>query len=101
VTGIFGLACFATGFIVAWLARTGYVMTQISWATERMERKVRYWQSEAIYARNIAADALRQLAAITGRGPGSQGWPEPDADRQRPGAGRRWPDADWQRRDSG
>jgi tight adherence protein C len=63
VSGILALACFVTGFIVAWVLRTGYVMTQISWANKHMEHKVRYWQSEAIYARNIAGDALRQFAA--------------------------------------
>ena len=62
--GILALACFATGFIVAWIARTGYVMTQISWTSKHMENKVRYWQSEAMYARDIAGEALRQLAAL-------------------------------------
>src|SRR5690348_2479019 len=67
VIGTLALACFVTGFIVAWLLRTGYVMAQTSWAKEQMEHKVRYWQSEAIYARAVAGDALCQLAAITGR----------------------------------
>jgi hypothetical protein len=82
VTGILALACFVTGFIVAWLARTAYVMAQISWANKQMEHKVRYWQSEAIYARNVAGDALRQLAAIIGDAPEPPGWPGPDTDGQ-------------------
>ena len=66
VIGILSLACFAMGFAIAWLVRTAWVMTQISWSQERMENRVRYWQGEAIHARKIAADALRQLAAIRG-----------------------------------
>jgi hypothetical protein len=61
--GVLALGCFVTGFIAAWVLRTGFVMTQISWAQERMERKVRYWQGEAIHARAVAEPALRQLAA--------------------------------------
>jgi hypothetical protein len=81
VTGILALACFATGFIVAWIVRTGYVMTQISWTSKH---KVRYWQSEAMYARDVAGDALRQLAALTGEAPEPPNWPGPDADGRRP-----------------
>jgi hypothetical protein len=84
VTGILALACFATGFIVAWIVRTGYVMTQISWTSKHMEHKVRYWQSEAMYARDVAGDALRQLAALTGEAPEPPNWPGPDADGRRP-----------------
>lgn len=84
VTGILALACFVTGFIVAWLLRTGYVMAQTSWAKEQMEYKVRYWQSEAIYARAVAGDALCQLAAITGQAPEPADWPGPDVERHRP-----------------
>lgn len=82
--GTLALACFVTGFIIAWLLRTGYVMTQTSWAKEQMEHKVRYWQSEAIYARAVAGDALCQLAAITGQAPEPADWPEPDLERHRP-----------------
>lgn len=84
VTGVLALACFVTGFIVAWLLRTGYVMAQASWAKEQMEHKVRYWQSEAIYARAVAGDALCQLAAITGQAPEPADWPGPEAGRHRP-----------------
>jgi len=86
VTGILTLACFATGFVVAWLLRTGLVMARLSWTQEQMERKARYWQSEALYARNVAAGALRQLAAVTGGVPVPAHWPGPVAHGQRPGS---------------
>lgn len=50
---ILALACFVTGFIVAWLARTIVVMALISRSQERMERKVRYWQGKAATAEEI------------------------------------------------
>jgi hypothetical protein len=78
--GVLALACFVAGFITAWLLRTGYVMTQISWAQERMERKVRYWQGEAIHARAATEPAFRQLAAHTGRDPVPTDWPHPDTE---------------------
>jgi hypothetical protein len=87
--GMLALACFVTGFITAWLLRTGYVMTQLSWAQERMERKVRYWQGEAIHARAAAEPARRQLAAHTGRDPEPTDWPHPDTDWRRPGMNER------------
>jgi hypothetical protein len=73
--GVLALACFVTGFIAAWVLRTGFVMTQISWAQERMERKVRYWQGEAVYARSVAEPALQQLAAYTA--PEPTDWRQP------------------------
>jgi hypothetical protein len=85
VTGILALACFMTGSVVAWLLRTGYVTTQLSRVQEQMEHKVRYWQSEAIYARTVAGDALCQLAAITGQAPEPADWPGPDPGRPRRG----------------
>lgn len=84
MTGILALACFVTGFIVAWLLRTGYVMAQASWAMKQLEHRVRYWQSEAIYARTVAGDARCQLAAITGQAPEPADWPGPEADWHRP-----------------
>ncbi|HEY1821750.1 MAG TPA: hypothetical protein VGG83_17640 [Trebonia sp.] len=86
MTGMLALACFVTGFIVAWLLRTGYVMTQITWAQGQMERKVRYWQGEAIHARSVAVHLLRQLEVITGRPAEPTDWPGPDADWRGPGA---------------
>jgi hypothetical protein len=64
--------------------RTGFVMTQISWAQERMERKVRYWQGEAVHARAVAEPALRQLAAHAGRAPEPTDWLPPDTNWHRP-----------------
>ncbi len=94
MTGILALACFMTGFIAAWLLRTAFVMAHTSWIQEQMERKVRYWQGEAIHARAVAEQVLRQLAARTGRDPEPTDWPGPDA---------RWPgpDAGRQRQDIG
>jgi hypothetical protein len=80
MTGILALACFMTGFIVAWLLRTGYVAAQVSWAQEQMERKVRYWQAEAVHARAVAEHLLRQLEALTGRPAEPGDWPGPDTD---------------------
>jgi 4'-phosphopantetheinyl transferase EntD len=82
--GAIALGCFIVGFIAAWLLRTGYVMTQISWAQQQMERKVRYWQAEALHARAVAEHALRQLAASTGRAPEPPDWPDQDTDWNRP-----------------
>ena len=84
MTGIVALGCFVIGFIAAWLLRTGYVMTQISWAQQQMERKVRYWQGEAMHARAVAEHLLRQLEASTGRPPEPTDWPDPDTDWHRP-----------------
>jgi hypothetical protein len=85
MTGMLALACFVTGFIVAWLLRTGWVMAQTNWAQERMERKVRYWQGEAIHARSVAENLLRQLEVITGRPAEPTDWPGPDTGRRKPG----------------
>jgi hypothetical protein len=78
--GVLTLGCFMTGFIVAWLLRTGYVAAQVSWAQEQMERKVRYWQGEAVHARAVAEHLLRQLEALTGRPAEPADWPGPDTD---------------------
>ena len=85
MTGMLALACFVTGFIVAWLVRTGYVMAQISWAQERTQRKVRYWQGEAIHARSVAENVLRQFEASTGRPAEPADCPGPDTDWRKPG----------------
>ncbi len=73
--GILALCCCVTGFIAAWLLRTRYVMTQISWAQQEMERKVRYWQGKATHARGVAEHLLRQPEASTGRPPEPTDWP--------------------------
>ena len=82
--GMLALACFVTGFIVAWLLRTGYVMAQITWVQKQMESKVRYWQGEAIHARSVAENLLRQLEASTGRPAEPPDWPGPDTDWHKP-----------------
>jgi hypothetical protein len=84
MTGILAVACLMTGFIVAWVLRTGYVATQISWAQRQMERKVRYWQGEAIRARAVAEHLLRQLESIGGHSAEPTDWPESDLDWRRP-----------------
>jgi hypothetical protein len=75
MTGVLALACFVTGFAAAWLLRTIVVMAQISWSQERMQRKIRYWQGEAIHARGLAEQLVSQLAVSTGREGESPDWP--------------------------
>lgn len=75
MTGPLALGCFAGGFAVAWILRTAFKMAEISWWTERMQRKVRYWQAQAIHARAVAEMLLRQLADVTGREPPVPDWP--------------------------
>lgn len=71
MTGILALACFVTGFIVAWLLRTIVVMAAISRSQERMQRKVRYWQGKATSAEEL----VHQLTLTGGRGADPPGWP--------------------------
>jgi hypothetical protein len=78
MTGILVLACLLMGFIVGWLMRTIFDLAKISWSQEQMQRKVRYWQHEAILARNVAVQAIYQLATCTGRKPGPPDWPTTD-----------------------
>ena len=80
MTGILALGCFVIGFIVAWLLRTGYVMAQISWTQEQMERKVRYWQGEAIHARVVAESLIRKLTVVTGEPTRPPDWPQASVD---------------------
>ena len=70
-------ACFVTGIIGGWLLRSVMVMAEISRSEERMQKKVQYWQSEAVYARNIAERLARQLRALGG-------WPPETADPSSP-----------------
>ncbi len=86
MTDMLALGCFAVGFIVAWLLRTGYVVAKISWAQEQMEHNVRYWQAEALHARAVADHLLRQLEAGTGQPSGLPGRPDLDVDWRRPDA---------------
>ena len=61
MTGLLALACFTTGFIVAWLLRTILVMAQISWSQAQMQQKVRYWQGHPCpdYGRTAEPSACR------------------------------------------
>jgi len=58
------LACFITGLITGWFIRTVVVMGENSRSQERMQNKVRYWQSEAVHARHLVAHLARQLTAL-------------------------------------
>jgi len=82
MTGVLAAACFLAGFAAAWILRTAFKMAEISWWQERMHRKVRYWQSQAIHARIIAELLIRQLATITGQEPPRPDWPQATADEE-------------------
>ena len=71
MTAILALACFVTGFIVAVLLREVSVAARISWAQERMQRKVRYWMGEAAHARNVAEQLIYQLRGVHRSGSGA------------------------------
>jgi hypothetical protein len=76
VTAAVALGCFVTGFAVAWVLRTAFKMAEISWWQERMQRKVRYWQGEAIHARVVAESLIRELAVVRGQEPEPPDWPQ-------------------------
>jgi hypothetical protein len=61
----FVLSALVTGFMLGWLLRTIIVMAEISFSQERMQRKVRYWQSEAALARALARHLSRRVAGYT------------------------------------
>lgn len=82
MTGVLALGCFTTGFAVAWVLRTAFKMAETSWWQERMHRKVRYWQGQAIQARTVAEMLIRHLAAMTGEEPAVPDWPPATASRQ-------------------
>jgi hypothetical protein len=82
MTGVVALGCFVVGFGFAWIARTAYMMAQASWWQERMQRKVRYWQTEAFHARAVAELLTDQLAAATGRQPAATDWPSATEGRE-------------------
>jgi len=60
----FVLSAFVTGLVLGWLLRTVVVMAEVSFAQERMQRQVRYWQSEAALARARAGQLTRLVAAF-------------------------------------
>lgn len=82
MTGVLALGCFAGGFAAAWILRTVFMMAEASWWQERMQRKVRYWQAEAIHARAVAELLIGQLAAATGQRPAVPDWPQATEDRE-------------------
>lgn len=63
VSEILAAATLVFGFVLGWLLRAIFALAAISRAQERMQRKVRYWQSEAARAR-VAADHFRRLVAV-------------------------------------
>ena len=76
MTEVLALGCFVTGIAVAWILRTAFKMAEISWWQERMQRKVRYWQGEAIHARVVAESLIRELAVVRGQEPEPPDWPQ-------------------------
>ena len=76
MTGVLALGCFGAGFAAAWILRTALKMAEMSWWQERMQRKVRYWQAEAIRARIAAEFLIAQLADLTGQEHAAPDWPQ-------------------------
>lgn len=82
MTAALALGCFGTGFATAWILRTAFKMAEVSWWQERMQRKVTYWQGQALHARAVAEVFMRRLAAVTGQAPGIVDWPQSMPDRE-------------------
>lgn len=78
MTGILVLAGVISGFVTGWVIRTISVLAQVSWSQERMQRKVTYWQDQAIQARAIVDQLIRQAAV--GRRPDQPPPGSPPAD---------------------
>ena len=57
-------------------------MAEISWWQERMQRKVLYWQREAMHARVVAESLIRELAIVTGGPPRPPDWPQASANEE-------------------
>lgn len=49
------VAALGTGIFLGWLLTLVYATAAISRAQQRMQRKVRYWQAEAAWAREKAS----------------------------------------------
>jgi uncharacterized membrane protein YciS (DUF1049 family) len=64
VTATVVAACFTTGLIAGWLVRTALVMAEVARSQERMQTKIRYWQSEAVHARHRAERLTCRLRAL-------------------------------------
>jgi hypothetical protein len=73
---ILAIVGLVAGFATGWLVRTISALSAISRAQERMQRKVRYWQSEAVQARSII-DHLRRLLAASGISADEPAGPDP------------------------
>ena len=83
VSEVLAAATLIFGFALGWLLRAIFALAAISRAQERMQRKVRYWQSEAARGRVIADHLRRLIAAADTPASGSGGpagadgnWPE-------------------------
>lgn len=63
MTAILVLAGVVSGFVTGWVIRTISVLAQVSWSQERMQRKVTYWQDQALLARDAVDQLIRQAAA--------------------------------------
>jgi len=72
---ILAVASFLTGFALALIVREISVHARLSRSQDYMQRKVRYWMSEAVHARTVAEQLLHQLAICTGRDPEPPDWP--------------------------
>jgi hypothetical protein len=55
-------AALASGLFLGWLLTQSYATTAMSRSQERMQRKVRYWQTETARARYAADQLAQQLA---------------------------------------
>jgi hypothetical protein len=75
MTLIIGVAAFLMGFALALLLRESATKALLSRSQERMQRKVRYWTSEAVHARDLADRLYYQFVAHTGHEPEPPDWP--------------------------
>lgn len=66
MTAVVALAAVITGIVAGWWLRMIIITAEVSRSQEKMQRKIRYWQSEAARARFVARQLGRQLAAHAG-----------------------------------
>lgn len=74
MTGLLALAAFVTGSIIGCIVYAIYAMAAVSRSQERMQRKVRYWQTAASRARTRAEQFNEELAAYAGRDAETLDW---------------------------
>jgi hypothetical protein len=72
--GFLALASFVTGSLLGFIVYAVYTAAAISRSQERMQRKVRYWQTAASAARKTAEQFNAELAAYAGREPEALEW---------------------------